>query len=321
MAKSLSSLEKVAVFLVGVGEELAAEFFRHFSQAEVQRISIAMDRLGEVSQETLDEVFSEFYQLLKQPAQQTTPSGFMERALLGTVKTDMDGLIRSFSGPERLAVPGQIDAETLFQVIREDSPQTIAIILSHTDSKKSAKVIKMLDQSERSEILLRMARIGPVASSTLEVIDDHLREKVASFGVLSMKKRGGTKKVAAILNHLESPLASNILANMTEKELVLGKKVRSEMFVFEDLLRIEPGSMVTVITSVPWQNWVLALRDASPQLKALIFSCLSSRKANELRDALDRGPSVRVAEVHQAQAFIVAKVLELSAQTRIVINR
>ena len=323
--KHLSSIEKVAVLLAGLGEEVAVEIFKHLNELEIKRIAVAMQRLGRIDEQAVGQVFAEFHSIIKQNKRifdqgQDFAQKLIDRAFSGEKAEELSNHLAS--QVSRLGQTLQAyDAKTLADTIRSEHPQTIAIILAHVEGKTCGETLKLLPGSLHVEILRRIARLEAVAPETLDEISDFLVERKQNLAAWGGQKIGGVDKVAAILNAMSKDSEQAILAGLTERDTELSQKVREKMFVFEDLIHIEDRGIQELVKVVPAGVWKVALRGAPSDVSDLIFRNMSARAAKMLKEDMLAMAKVKVSDVESARAQILGVAQRLEREGKLSLER
>ena len=325
-AKNLSSLEKVAVLLLGLGDEVAVEIFKHLTELEIKRIASMMQRIGRIDAKLVDQVFAEFHSVVQQnrrifEAGQDFVQKVMHKAFPGEKADELARDLAGTSSSLERVLEGY-DAKTLAETIRGEHPQTIAVILAHIDGKKCGETLKMLPSSLHVEILRRIAMLETVAPETLEEISDFLKErkqKIASWG--GSLRLGGVDKVAAILNAMNKESEQTLLNGLAERDAGLSQKIREKMFVFEDLIHIEDRGIQELLKIVPADVWKLALRQAPAEVSAQIFRNMSQRAAKMLKEDMLAMTKVKVSDVESARAQILGMAQRLEKEGKLSLER
>ncbi|MBP9706667.1 MAG: flagellar motor switch protein FliG [Oligoflexales bacterium] len=317
-----SGAQKAAILMLAFGEDIAAEIFKHMSDFEVKRIGTAMSRLGRLDQEIVDEVMVEFYQILQQNKKFFYGSTEFTKNVLGAAFKggDAEGLIESLSlQAANLESLELIDPRTLANFIRNEHPQTIALILAHLDPKKCGETLKVLPEALHTEIILRIANLDAVAPEIIDEIDDVLRDEIQAMGSVSASNLGGVHPIAEMLNLIDKATEEQILDNLEERDPDLAEQIRNLMFVFDDLVKIDGRGIQELIKNVSNDKWKIALKVASEGVKDLVFANMSSRAAEMLREDMEASPAVKLSEVEACQFEIVQIARKLEEEGKLII--
>ena len=320
----LSAAEKTAIILLALGEEVAAEIFRNMEEAEVKRVGAALSRLGRIEQETIDEVMLEFHSLLSNTSGKSLQGGvdfaskLVEKAFGNSeFGTELTEEIASHN--VRMSSLDGVDSGTIYRIIANEHPQTIALILAHADPKKAGELVKLLHESIRTEVITRITNLNTVQPEIIMDIDDMIRKEVERMGI-ARKKIGGADKAAAILNAMNDD-RNEILDNLDERDPDLADSIRSHMFTFEDLKKLDGKGIQTLFKALDRSVWELALRGASDAVSSLVYDNMSSRAATNLKEDIQARGAQKKSDVQNAQQEIVQKAMELEESGEIILGQ
>lgn len=320
----LSPAEKTAVLMVALGEDLAAEIFRQMDEQDIRRVGAALSRLGHVDQSTIDLVIAEFYQILLATDKDPVSGGF------GFTKRVLAKAFHESPYGQELADSIQkyhvemkslelAEPETIARLIRNEHPQTIALIIAHAPASKSGQILKLMPEALHTEIIKRIADLSEVDPDVIMEIDDQLRSEIEKSGMRA-KKIGGISKVAAILNSMGGE-HQDVLDRLSERDPELSEQIRDEMFTFNDLVLLDDPSMRVLFQAVDKDTWLIALRGASEQVIDLVFRNLSDRARKLFQEDMDSLGPQRISDVKNAQNHILAIAKELEDKGKIIVER
>ena len=314
---SLTGVQRAAIVLLSLGEAQAAEVLKHMGAKEVQKLGVAMTSLGEVGREAVARVFDEFIDVLARPGGigsgaddyvravltqalgEDRASGLIDRILLGRNTTGLDTL-------------KWMDPRAIAELVRNEHPQIIAIVMAHLDGDQAAEVLKCLPERARVDVLLRLATLDGIPPHALNELNDVMARQFAGSQNLKSSSIGGVKVAAGILNFMDSGQDEAILGAIGQVDAELGTRIRDLMFVFDDLAEIDDRAMQTVLRDVPQERLAIALRGADAKVRQKITGNMSQRAAEILVEDMEaRGP-VRLAEVEAAQKEILAIVRRMA---------
>lgn len=315
--------QKAAILMLSFGEEISAEIFKHMSEFEIKRIGSAMSRLGRLEQDIVDEVMMEFYDILQQNRKFFYGGNEFTKKVIGSAFKggNADEIIEQLSlgSSANLDSLELIDPRTLATFIRNEHPQTIALILAHLDPKKCGETLKLLPESLHTEILIRIANLDAVAPEIIDEIDDVLRNEIQAMGSISTQKIGGVEPLAEMLNLIDKATEEQILDNLEERDPELAEQIRQLMFVFDDLVKIDDRGIQELVKGVQNERWKVALKTASEAVRDLIFRNMSERAAAMLREDMEAMPAVKLSDVESAQFEIVQVARKLEEEGKIII--
>ena len=315
--------QKAAILLLSFGEEISAEIFKNMTEFEIKRIGAAMSRLGRLENDVVETVMGEFYGVLQQNQKFFYGGNDFTKKLIGTAfkGTDGDELINQLAlgSSSNLDSLELIDARTLSNFIRNEHPQTIALILAHLDSRKCGDTLKLLPESMRTEILIRIANLDAVAPEIIDEIDDVLRAEIQAMGSISTQKIGGVEPIAEMLNLIDGASEEQILDGLEERDPELAERIRQLMFTFDDLVKIDDRGIQEIVKAVQNDKWKIALKTASEAVRELVFKNMSERAAKMLREEIEAMAAVKLSDVEAIQYEIVQVARKLEEEGKIVI--
>jgi flagellar motor switch protein FliG len=316
--KQRNGTERAAILLLSLGEAEAAEVMKHMGAKDVQRIGAAMTQLQNISRQEVTDVLSEFTQKLEgQTSLGVGVDDYLRKVLITALGEDKAGGVidrilfgRSSKGLEALK---WMDSRQVAELIRQEHPQIISIVLAYLDADQSAEVMAQFPEWLRADVIMRIATLDGIQPSALHELDEVIEKQFAGkTGALKTSVIGGIKTAAQIMNYMDSSQESALIDSIRKVDDALGGKIQDLMFVFGDLVDIDDRGMQEVLRQVPGEKLLLAMKGADDELKNKIFKNMSQRAAEMLKDDLEsRGP-VRLSEVEGAQKEILAMVRKMS---------
>jgi flagellar motor switch protein FliG len=310
--------ERAAILLLSLGEQEAAEVMKHMGAKDVQRIGAAMTQLKNISRTDVSQILSEFTVTVEgQTSLGVGVDEYLRKVLIGALGEDKaSGVIdrilfgRSSKGLEALK---WMDSRAVSELIRQEHPQIISIVLAYLDPDQSAEVLALFPDWLRADVLMRIATLDGIQPSALHELDDVIEKQFAGkTGALKTSVIGGIKTAANIMNFMDTSQESAVIDTIRKIDENLGSKIQDLMFVFDDLLEVDDRGMQEVLRAVPGERLLLAMKGADDGLKEKIFKNMSQRAAEMLKDDLEsRGP-VRLSDVEGAQKEILALVRKLA---------
>lgn len=329
----LSGSEKAAVLLLSLGPDVATEVMRHLAEEEVRRVVQAVARVRSVDTDRLDAVNKEFAEILSQNPSLAVDGREFAMALLtrtaaaqqeaGKKTKDQSALAdleqSVIEGTSLVDALDGVPPPGLATLLEAEHPQVAALILAHLDAGRAAQVIARLPEALQVDIVERMARIESVPTGLHGEVGAVLAKQMRGLARPAGSSIGGVRAVAEIVNHLGGELEGKILGAIEEHDAELGQKIRALTFTFDDCLKLDARSLQTLLKEVPREDLLFALKTASPALSEKIFSNISSRAAEILREDMGSLGPVRLSEVESAQQRIIASLRELQADGKIVV--
>jgi flagellar motor switch protein FliG len=309
----LRGAEKAAIFLFGLGEELASEIVKNLDEAEMKKLGGCMSRIASVTPENVDSVFSEFYQMAAaDPKFLLNPISrdeFVKNVFTKAVKGDRaQALLDEIQQRGKWNLFQKIrklDAKTLANFIRSEHPQTIAVVLAHLDAGQTAAILEELPLPLQTDVIFRISQLDNVPPGILVEIDQTIQEEMSLIENIEGNTVGGIRSAAEILNQMKSTTETEILQAIDEQKQGLADEIRQWMFVFEDLVQVDDRSIMSILREVDSDTLKLALRTVSEDLKEKIFKNMSERAATMMKEDLEVMGPVRLKDVEAAQQTII----------------
>lgn len=318
--------KKAAILLLALGEDAAADVMKNLEEAEIQQVGYYMSRFTDVSPEELDIVLEEFYRnsvMADEGVNISSSPDFVKNALTKALGADrakeLSDNLRA--GEEEAGLEALRYAEPIMisNYIRTEHPQTIALILSYLkNAEQSSAVLRDLPESLQADILYRMAVIESIPPGVISEMNEVLTEEMKTAGSMTTSV-GGVEPVAEILNSVDKATETRILSSIEETNPDLAEQIRELMFTFEDMALIDAKQMQLVMKDVDQADMVLALKTASDAVKELIFSSMSSRAAEMVREDLENLGPAKLSDVEASQQKIIKVVKKLEEAGTIII--
>jgi len=318
--------KKAAILLLALGEDAAADVMKNLEEAEIQQVGYYMTRFTDVSPEELDIVLEEFYRnsvMADDGVNISSSPDFVRNALTKALGADrakeLSDNLRA--GEEEAGLEALRYAEPIMisNYIRTEHPQTIALILSYLkNAEQSSAVLRELPESLQADILYRMAVIESIPPGVISEMNEVLTEEMKTAGSMATSV-GGVEPVAEILNSVDKATETRILSSIEETNPDLAEQIRELMFTFEDMALIDAKQMQLVMKDVDQADMVLALKTASDAVKELIFSSMSSRAAEMVREDLENLGPAKLSDVEASQQKIIKVVKKLEEAGTIII--
>jgi flagellar motor switch protein FliG len=318
-------IHDAAIFLMSLGEEEAAEVFKHLSPKEVQKLGETIAKTRAVSHERVDQVMQKFTSAAASQSLLVSDTDNYVRAVLKRALGDdkaallIDRILQGgdVSGIESLK---WMDPLSIAELLRNEHPQIVAAILVHLEADQTAAVLKNFTERTRNEVMLRVATLEGIQPTALKDLNEVLFKVLAGGDKIRKTSMGGVKTAAEIINMMGTQIESSVIESIREFDAELAQKIMDKMFVFEDLLKLDPKSVQMVLKEVSSDSLVVALKGSTNELRDLVLSNMSTRAAEALREDLEsRGP-IRLSEVENQQKEILKIVRRLSDEGQIVIG-
>ncbi|HEB72284.1 MAG TPA: flagellar motor switch protein FliG [Nitrospirae bacterium] len=328
--KHYSGAEKAAIMLIAVGDKLAGKILEELDDTEISKISGYMTSLGNVPSNTVDEIAEEFVDVMESGEGGIVSGGrdYLRKMLESTMDPEKAAdLLDSLAwGAEEEDTSGggleavrNLDSTTIAGFLKNEHPQTCAIIMAHLDPQRAAQVIKELPERFQSEITFRLATLERIPPGVIKELDAALAQEFRSTGAMEGSQIGGVEAVAEIINNLDRTTESAIMSEVESINPELAENIRNLMFVFEDLNGIDARGMQTALKEINSDDLILALKTASEPLKEKIFSSMSERAALMMKEDLEAMGPVKISDVETAQASIIRVVKRLEEEGKVAI--
>ncbi len=310
--KGMSMLDKVARFFVLIGEESTVKLFQHLSKERVEEISTAITQISSVDKDVSLAILEEFHLYTRSKSFISSGGyGFAKDILYKSLgKGEADAVLAKLS---RLQMAAQsfsylegINPKQLSDFIKDESPHTIAVILAHMDSSKSADVLMQLDEEIRVKVTMQMATIKDVSPDVVRTVSDVLEKKLESL-LSSIVDVGGVKVVADMLNRLGTK-SQDILKNINGIDTTLATKIKENMFVFEDLLNLDTEYVMKILQNVDTADVAVAMKNATEEDMEKVTSAMSQRARDRFLEEFEMITKVKIKDIEAAQR----KMLEVA---------
>ncbi|MFO7727210.1 MAG: flagellar motor switch protein FliG [Desulfonatronovibrio sp.] len=321
----LSGIQKTAVLLLALGDNFTADVFKRLDKTEITQISRAMLEMESVPKEKAEQVLKEFNQSLMLGKEMLLGGPDQVKRLLtklldsDTAKYVMDALDME-TGVTPFKELGNVSPKILAQILRNEHPQTLALITGHLPSESAGELLQNLPPGIRAEVLMRLAKLEAVPEDMIMEVDKVLQNQLIAMGAKEGRKVGGVQSVAEILNAVERSTEEEVLSDIEEESSQLAEEIRQLMFVFEDIQELDDRAVREVLKEISNEDLTMALKTASEDLQNKFFNNLSERAANMIREDLEIMGPVRLSDVEAAQQNVVKIVRRLEAEGRIIIT-
>ena len=321
----LTGPQKAAITLLTLGEKFAAEVFKSLDESEVKELGRQMSLIRNVPQEKVEATLKEFNSLVGSDMDLVIKGDeFVRKALTGAMGDKALPLLEEMSNEFQAAPFSKIkdvDPKVLANFIRNEHPQTIAVIVAHLDSSQAGEVLREFPENLQYEVVLRVATLDAVPPSVIREIDSVLEEEVmTSVDQSGGGQVGGIQAVAELLNHVDKATEESLLERLDEYKTELADQVRQLMFVFEDLNNIDDRGIRAILREVSNEDLTLALKTATEDLKSKILNNVSERAAAMIMEDLEVMGPVRISDVERAQQAITRVARRLEKEGKIVIG-
>ena len=320
----LTGTQKSAILMMLLGEDEASEIVRNLSPKEVQHLGTAMYSVQGLDQDTVNAVLDEFLAIIKAQTSLGMGAGnYIRNVMNKALGEDKAQSVLSRIAPSTSARPIEIldwmDARSIAELIIDEHPQIIALIISYLDAGQAADVLGLLPESLQSEIVRRIATLQTVGPDALAELENVMQSKFKANASLRAAKVGGVDAAARIMNFTKQNMEQRIMKDNSRTDRELMQAITESMFVFDNLIMSDERSLQTLLRSVDNELLVLALKGADEPLREKLFSCMSKRAAANIVDEMEALGPVRLTEVQTAQKEIINVARRMSDEGTIVL--
>lgn len=320
--RTLSGSEKAAIFMLALGEEHTSKIFEHMDDEEIMEISTTMAGLGKINSNIVERLFVDFAEQMSSTGNLVGTLDSTERLLTKVLGKDKVGqIMEEIRGPagrtmwEKL---GNVSEEVLSSFLQKEYPQTVAVVLSKIQPDHAARVLGSLPENFALEVIHRMLRMEAVQKDILDDVEKTLRTEFMA-NLSRTQRRDSHEAMAEIFNNMDRSIEAKFLDELGRSAPDSAEKIRSLMFTFEDLGKLDPSAIQTVIRAVDKDKLPTALKGATETLRDLFFSNMSERAAKIMKEDMGSMGPVRLKDVEEAQQYIVSVTKDLESRGEIAI--
>ncbi len=315
-----------AILLMTLGDDEAAEILSHLDPLEVQHLGSAMFDVADVSEEQVENVFD----LFMTRARARTSIGFGAAPKIKAVMEHALGQERAETVLARITPPTRsralealrwMDARTIAAICEGEHPQIAALIMAHLEPPIAADVLQLLPNDRQPDVIYRLARLDSVTAEAIEELEQILVREVTRVASSPAPVRGGASEAAKIMTNTKGGTDQRIIRSLTKLDRALAQRIEDEMFVFDDLLKLDDRNLGTLLQNIPGDVLAPALKGADPAIRDKMFACMSSRAADTIKDELEERGPMKLADVLEAQKEVLAIARRLADAGTIMLNR
>ena len=320
--RAINGAEKAAIMMLAVGEEGASRLFSLMDNEEIREVSQSMANLGTIDSKIVEQIFHEFADQITATGSLTGSMDSTERLLAKVLPDDrVKGIMEEIRGPagrtmwDKLA---NVNEQVLANYLKNEYPQTVAVILSKIRPEHAAKVLATLPESFAMEVVMRMLNMETVQKEILDDVERTLRTEFMS-NLARAHRTDSHEMMAEIFNGLDRQTEAQFLASLEDRNKDAAEKIKALMFTFEDLLNLEPSGVQTLLREVAKDKLAISMKGSSEEIRELFFSNMSERAGKILREDMESMGPVRLRDVDEAQVEIVNTAKELADKGEIMI--
>ena len=320
--RSLTGMQKAAIFMLALGDQHSAMIFERMDDEEIRDLSQAMAALGTVSSATIERLFVEFADQLSSSGGLVGSYSSTERLLSGALPEErVNQIMEELRGPAGRTMwdkLGNVNENVLANYMKNEYPQTVAVVLSKIKADHASRVLGVLPENFSMEVIMRMLRMESVQKEILDDVEKTLRNEFMT-NLSSTTRRDSHELMADIFNNLDRNTEARFMTALEERNRESSEKIRQLMFTFDDLARLDGGGIQTLLRGVEKDQLGLALKGASEDVRELFFANMSERAGKMMKEDMEAMGAVRLKDVDEAQATIVATAKALADAGEIVI--
>ena len=320
--KKLTGPQKAALILMSIDEENATKIFGMLSDEEIKELSNTMASLGTVSSEGIERLFHDFVDSMSSSGVVVGTFDSTERLLMKALGKDrVDGIMEDIRGPAGRTTwdkLGNVNEEVLATFLKNEYPQTIALVLSKIKADHAARVLAVFPEDLALEVVMRMLEMEAVKKEVLDGVEKTLRVEFMS-NLAKTQRRDTHEVMAEIFNNFDRNTEAKFMTQLEQKNAAAAERIRALMFTFEDLKKVDAQGVQALLRAVPKEKLTIAMKGASDGIKELFLKNMSERAAKLLKEDMEALGPVRLKDVDEAQMSIVTVAKDLAAKGEIVI--
>lgn len=323
-APEMTGARKVAVLLMSIGTERAARVLRQLAPEEMSAVLAEISAIGDLEAEVVDDVIEDFAHAATDRRGVLEGGPDLARELLeASVGAEQAAqMLEEINAAPRFAFLMDLPMSTVAELLREEHPQTVAVVLAHLDPGKAARVLSSFEEPAQRDIALRIATMDRGHAAAVDAIEEHLAQRTAELLAVSEEDTvGGIKGLIAMLTKSEKAVERAVVEELEAYDAELAEEVRANLFIFEDIVGLEDRAVQQILRQVDTRELAVALKGVDEEVSRKVLSNMSSRAAENLLEEIDMLPSMRSAEIKEARTAIVKVIRTLEDSGDITINR
>jgi len=321
--RSLSGSEKAAIFMLSLPQAHSKVLFEMMDEDEIKELSMTMANLGMIDATIVERLFVEFADQLSSTGSLVGSFDTTERLLMQAMdKEKVDVIMEEIRGPAGRTMwdkLGNVNEQVLANYLKNEYPQTVAVVLSKIKSDHAARVLSVLPENFAMEVIMRLLRMDTVQKDILDGVEKTLRSEFMS-NLARTQRQDPHEQMANIFNNLDRSTENRFMGALEERNRESAERIKALMFTFEDLLRVDPAGIQILLRQVEKDQLAMSLKGASDEVKDLFFKNMSERAAKMMKEDMEAMGPVRLKDVDEAQANVVATAKTLADSGEIVIS-
>ncbi|MCI8502143.1 MAG: flagellar motor switch protein FliG [Oscillospiraceae bacterium] len=322
----MTNAQRAAAVIIALGADKASQVYKYMEPEEVEQLTVEVARMGFLNSEQTEEILTDYYQMCM-TNKAVTEGGLeyarivLEKAYGSQAADDLLNKVTKSLKNREFSFMSKADVKSLFSALQSERAQTIALVLSYVDADKAAGVVAQLDEKKQIQVVEGMAMIESVSPAAVKIVEAEMSKKFSNIATSSNIKVGGIDYVASVMNKLDRSSEKNIFDGLAEHNQDLADEIRKKMFVFEDIVTMDDRSVQRFVRDCDTRDLVLALKAANTEVANKLFTNMSSRMAESIRDDLEITTNVRMRDVEAAQQRIVDVIRGLEERNEIIIMK
>lgn len=320
----LSGPQRAAAVIVALGADKASQLYKYMEPEDVEQLTIEVAKLGFLDSEQTESVLSDYYQMCM-TNKAVTEGGLeyaravLEKAYGQQAADDLLSKVTKSLKNRQFSFMNKADARFLYSSLQNERSQTIALVLSYMDADKAASVIAQLDEKKQIRVVEDIAKIDSVSPTAVKIVENEMSKKFSSLVTSANVKVGGIDYVADVMNNLDRTSEKNIFDGLSAYNQDLADEIRKRMFVFEDIVTMDDRSVQRFVRDCDPRDLVLALKASDTEVANKLYTNMSTRMAQSIKDDLEITNNVRMKDVEEAQQRIVDIIRSLEERNEIII--
>ena len=321
--RSLTGPEKAAMLMLALGEDHTSRLFAMMDDEEIKEISQTMANLGTVSSSIVERLFVEFAEHISATGSLVGTYESTERLLVKVLGSErVSQIMEEIRGPAGRTMwdkLGNVNEVVLANYLKNEYPQTVAVVLSKIKADHAGRVLTQLPESFAMEVVMRMLRMEAVQKEVLDDVESTLRNEFFS-SLARTNRRDSHELIAEIFNSLDRNTENRFITALEERNRDSAERIKALMFTFEDLAKLDASAIQTILRSADKQKIPLALKGASEAVRELFFTNMSERAGKILKEDMQSMGPVRLKDVEEAQGYLVSLAKDLASRGEIIIS-
>ena len=324
--RELTGVQKVAILLVGLGPDVSVEIFKQLTEPEIDQLTMEISNVRQLKKSQTEDVIDEFYEMII--AQDYMNEGglsyarnILEQALGKEKAIDTINRLSNRLQVKPFSFARKADPSQILNVLQHEQAQTIALVLSYLDPKQSSQILSQLPSEKQAEVARRVALMESTSPDVIHQVEQILERKLTATGTQDYTATGGVETIVRVLSNVDRGTEKSILTDLESGSPELVAEIKKRMFVFEDIVNLEIRSVQRIVREVSDADLTFALKVASEEVKNSIYSNMSTRRAEAIREEIEVIGPVKLKDVENAQTNIVGLIRSLDEKGEINVSR